>query len=181
MKKYKFTDDWFSHNIPKWEKFLKELKNKPVNCLEIGSYEGRSGLWLHDNILTHPDSHLTMIEPGYSGVTPTLELNLSICDSDKISLLHLDSRDICISDSMNSFDLIYIDGSHSAHDVIRDGCICFELLKVGGILCFDDYNWKKEDADGTSPKIAIDSFLCCYQPYIEVIDIGYQVWIRKIK
>ena len=43
-----------------------------------------------------------------------------------------------ISD-INNFDLIYIDASHYAPDVLSDAVLAFKLLKPGGILIFDDY------------------------------------------
>jgi predicted O-methyltransferase YrrM len=36
------------------------------------------------------------------------------------------------------FDLIYVDGSHHTDDVIVDAIKSFELLKIGGIIIFDD-------------------------------------------
>src|SRR5689334_1832948 len=37
-----YTTDWFSHNIPNWEKYLSAFNAGPVKYLEIGSWEGRS-------------------------------------------------------------------------------------------------------------------------------------------
>lgn len=39
------------------------------------------------------------------------------------------------------FDLIYIDASHDAVDVLADAILSFRLLKVGGVIIFDDYLW----------------------------------------
>ena len=40
-----------------------------------------------------------------------------------------------------AIDFIYVDGSHQAHDVLCDAILSFKLLRVGGIVCFDDYLW----------------------------------------
>ena len=37
------------------------------------------------------------------------------------------------------YNLIYNDGSHHSDDVIVDAFKAFEMLKVGGIMIFDDY------------------------------------------
>lgn len=39
-----FTTDWFTNNIKTWDNYKLDLKNKPnKKCLEVGSWEGRSG------------------------------------------------------------------------------------------------------------------------------------------
>jgi len=37
------------------------------------------------------------------------------------------------------FDLIYVDGSHTALAVLIDLCFCASLLSVGGMMVLDDY------------------------------------------
>ena len=54
----RFSVDWFSNNIPTWNRYLKRFKGKEVNAMEVGSYEGMSALWLLDNILTHAKSRM---------------------------------------------------------------------------------------------------------------------------
>jgi Methyltransferase domain len=61
--KYDFTGDWFSWNIPVWEKVLSPYKGKAgVRYLEIGAYEGRSAVWMLENVLTNPTASLTAID-----------------------------------------------------------------------------------------------------------------------
>lgn len=65
------------------------------------------------------------------------------------------------------FDLIYIDGSHQAPDVLTDAILSFQLLRVGGVMIFDDYLWSM-DRPGSQdvlkmPKPAIDAFLNIFQ------------------
>src|SRR5579872_4238635 len=40
--KYDFSEDYVSHNVPLYKKYLKHLKGEPCRLLEIGSFEGRS-------------------------------------------------------------------------------------------------------------------------------------------
>jgi len=181
LSKYTFTQDWFTHNTPKWKKFLLPLQDTELRCLEIGSYEGLSGLWLHDHVLLHPDSSLLMIEIGNSQ-SALLESNIELCNSDKVDLMYIDSKDILYEPDITSYeyDFIYVDGYHSSQSTLRNMVLCFELLKVGGIMCIDDYLWQQVEKDGTGPKIAMDAFLECYQKYITILDKGYQVWIQKL-
>jgi len=46
-KYFFFYDDWFFHNINIWEKFLKQLDS--IDYLEIGSFEGRSTVFISEN------------------------------------------------------------------------------------------------------------------------------------
>ena len=54
MTDYKFTQDWFSHNIPVWEQ-LKGLLPERKSFLEIGSFEGRSAVWIIENMMNPGD------------------------------------------------------------------------------------------------------------------------------
>lgn len=58
-----FTSDWHSPHEPLWYEHLGPLDGRPVRCLEIGSHEGRSALWIVQHLLSHPDSTLTCIDP----------------------------------------------------------------------------------------------------------------------
>src|SRR5262245_40452971 len=54
-----FTVDWHSHNISHWRRILERYRGQVgVRVLEIGSYEGRSTVWLLENILTHETAHI---------------------------------------------------------------------------------------------------------------------------
>ena len=64
--RYEFDQDrdWVSRVGATWMKALEPYKGKPnVRYLEVGVYEGRSFIWMAENILTHPTSRLTGIDP----------------------------------------------------------------------------------------------------------------------
>lgn len=51
---YIFSQDWTSVNTDKWYSLLQKYKDKDnVNFMEIGCFQGRSTVWLLENILTH--------------------------------------------------------------------------------------------------------------------------------
>jgi predicted O-methyltransferase YrrM len=83
------------------------------------------------------------------------------------------------------FDLIYIDGSHQAPDVLADAILSFKLLRVGGIMIFDDYLWEEPLPGGTdplrNPKLAIDAFVNVYIRKLNVLSAPLeQLYVRKV-
>lgn len=83
-----------------------------------------------------------------------------------------------------SADLIYVDGSHFAKDVLADAVLGFELLKVGGVMLFDDaVSWRYGTQIQDSPKIAVDNFIQCNWDRLKVLETptGYQVAIQRTK
>ena len=60
---------------------------------------------------------------------------------------------------MQKFDVIYVDGSHFADDVLTDGINAWRLLKQGGIMIFDDLLWACYPRARANPAWAINLFL----------------------
>ena len=58
MSKYRYTQTWFLGS--EIRQFLLSFvdKTKKHRILEIGSFEGLSGVFFADNLLDHPDSSL---------------------------------------------------------------------------------------------------------------------------
>ena len=185
---YIFTADWFSQNIPIWNQVLSQFKNQPINVLEIGSYEGKSATWLLDNILTHPNAKLFCCDP-FSGSVEHNSQNMNIYDIfinnikshiPKVTICRGYSYDLLKSTLLknNRFDFIYIDGDHHPYSALEDAVLCFRILKYGGIMIFDDYEWKGYSELHT-PKFGVDGFILGYKNLIDIIHIGYQYIIRK--
>ena len=112
--------------------------------LEIGSYEGRSAVWFLENILTHPTSRLVCIDPFFD---PRVEMrfdhNVRLSGArERLEKRRGRSESVLPQLERASFDLIYVDGSHDAPFVLLDAMLSWELLKTGGILAFDDYEWE---------------------------------------
>lgn len=142
-----FTSDWFSPKIPYWERVISKVKKGPWNCLEIGSYEGRSSCWILENL---PDSRLTCVDTFEGSVEHTDIQKTGIYErfmdntkewKDRLTVLRGQS-DIVVRAMKPepTYDFIYIDGSHEGPDVLTDIVLCWKLLKSGGLCIFDDYN-----------------------------------------
>jgi len=182
---YVFSEDWFSWNIPIWELQLASFVGRPeIHYLEIGVFEGRSMLWALDHVLTHSSSQATGIDPQ---ILEVLESNLEKSSHGKRVRMIKGSSQIELRRlPLDSFDIIYIDGSHTADDVLADAVLSWDLLKVGGVLIFDDYEWDgsfitREGPMPASvvPRAAIDAFLSTYANEIELLHQAHQVIVRK--
>jgi hypothetical protein len=80
-----------------------------------------------------------------------------------------------------SFDIIYIDGSHQGDDVLTDAVLAWGLLKEGGTLIFDDYVWEESWADEVAPRVAIDTFVTLFRRSLDVTWREHQLVVRKRK
>ncbi len=186
-----FSVDWFSRNIPSFQKHLAPYAQKPdLNFLEIGSFEGRSTCWLLDNILTGTKSTVTCVDtwegsmehqPGQkASIWDTFNHNVSSYSPDKLIIRRGKSCERLRELPFTSMDFIYVDGSHTTRDVLSDAVLSFDLLKVDGIMAFDDYLWQGYPKQPLlNPKTGIDAFLVCYQGRYELLERDYIVVIRK--
>jgi predicted O-methyltransferase YrrM len=190
---YKFTSDWFSNNIPTWSYYLENFKNKPnLNFIEIGSYEGKSAVWLLENILTDPTSKMTCIDlfEGHQSEVisnPDYEeyfhYNIEPF-KDKVTVYKGYSSPILRKFPYEkTFDVAYIDGSHTAYGTLEDAILIHPLVKNDGLIIFDDYGWKNhlDLSPQNNPELAIDTFYNVFKNQYEVIYQGWQVIFKKIK
>lgn len=181
-KEYKFKSDWFSPHIRLWKEKLGDFEGKPnIRYLEIGVFEGRSLLWMLENILTDPTATVTAIDPLNEVIAGVWMNNLALSgENDRIDFIKGYSQAELGKLPINSYDIIYIDGDHEASGVLADAVLCWPLLKKDGILIFDDYDWDMEGLrPEKKPQMAIDAFLASYTDYIEVLHKKYQCMIRK--
>ena len=117
-KPYKFVSDWFSPAIPSWEKALAPYVGKHnLRYLEIGVLEGRSLFWILENVATHPSSRLTGIDIVVGNVSENLRISGA---ADLIEMIQGRSQVVLRTLPADSFDIVYIDGSHRGDDVLVD-------------------------------------------------------------
>jgi predicted O-methyltransferase YrrM len=179
---YDFSWDVFTLNIPLWRTLLEPFAGKPnVRYLEIGVAEGRSLLWVLDNILTHPTSRATGIDPFMvAGHEARLRANIEKSSGpEKTRLIKGFSQDVLPDLEPDSYDIIYIDGSHLAGDVMFDSVYTWRLLRDGGLVIHDDYNAGTKPAE-TQALIAIDMFITGRRNTAQVLHRGHQVVLRKL-
>ena len=198
MSDYKFTQDWFHWAPDVWKQFVPMLPGRK-NFLEIGSYEGRSTVWIAEH-MAEDDAIILAVDTWEGGeehatvgekmsvVEANFDHNMAVCQGlfpkRKISKIKMTSYD-AISYFAGRvgkecpFDFVYIDGSHIAKDVLADACMAWPLLKSGGIMVFDDYPWGVQRDILHRPKLAIDSFVNIYAEHLDIVAMGYQMAVRK--
>jgi predicted O-methyltransferase YrrM len=191
---YQFTQDWFSNNLLVWQTCLRSLAGQPLNALEIGSWEGRSTCWLLENILTHEASRITCVDTFAGSIEHTdygenflqslearFDFNVAQTHAaHKVIKQVGSSQDVLRTLTPHSYDFLYIDGSHLAADVLEDTLLSWHLVKVGGVIIFDDYGFGFKDQPERNPKVAIDAFLNIFVERLKLIHQGYQVIIQKL-
>jgi hypothetical protein len=190
-KEYTFTENWFTSKIPSWTQILKEFKGKPdINYLEIGTFQGRSALWLLENILTHPASKITIVDAFEENTYKTFTSNINLSgEANKFKILAGFSTEKLKELPSNSIDFAYIDGSGKGIVMLSDLVNTWNLLKVDGIIICSRYSLDKVlrealelQQNDPGPYEAIDAFLKLYKPYIKVIAFQEnQVIFRKIR
>ena len=140
QKNYRFQEDldWVSPYIAVWDKALAPYKGQSnLRYLEIGVYQGRSFLWMLENVLTHPSARAIGIDPF---LRPEFYPNLRMSGvASKTNIIEGFSQVELRKLPLESFDFIYIDGSHNSRDVLEDAVLCWRLLKDGGLLILDDH------------------------------------------
>ena len=178
-----FTVDWASGNFHNWTELLAHLRNHKSRGLEIGSWEGRSAVFFLEYL---PHCCLTCVDTfegstehakeSVDGIERRFDANIAAYGS-RVEKIKMPSHVALAAmvEARRAFDFIYVDGSHKADDVWIDSTLSWTLLKEGGVIIWDDYEW---DGHADRPKAAIDRFLQQYRP--EILHKGYQVAAKKV-
>lgn len=203
MNEYQFTHDWFQQAMAVWPQLIPLLPEGETygvadhgvrNFLEIGSFEGRSTVWIMENMMRKGD-HMLCIDTWRGGeehgtedmdaVFTRFRTNVQAA-REKTGVTGVGHNRTSSTRGLaeeiaehNEFDFIYIDGSHIARDVLTDACMAWQLLKPKGIMVFDDYLWGDPRDILHRPKAAIDAFINIFAEEVEVIHVGYQLVARK--
>jgi predicted O-methyltransferase YrrM len=196
MSEYEFTSDWFSQNIATWN-YLFSNRPRPEKVLEIGSYEGRSTVWIVENLmqrgsLVAVDAWEEGLDKDHSDLASTearFDRNIATASArfPAVSIEKRKGRSNLVLASLlanggeAAFDLIYVDGGHLASDVLSDLVLAFYLCKTDGLIFCDDYLWGQHKGLTESPKLGIDCFVSCFHDKVRVIHAWlYQLYLQKI-
>jgi predicted O-methyltransferase YrrM len=191
----RFTSDWFSNNIPKWTVLLAHLKGKPnIRGLEIGVFQGRSTCWLADHIFTDATARLDAVDTFEGSEEHAASIAQEELSSLYDTFLH-NTREFgerVRAHRMRSsaflrrqadeayYDFIYVDGDHHSYACLEDMVLAWPLLKPGGIMIIDDYGGgEQQTSPHEIPRYGVDAFLHAYTTLYEVVDMGYQMVLRK--
>lgn len=206
--RYEYTNDWFNRAARGvWDSLIPQTN--PTRILEIGSYEGASACYLIEKLAARKNIELHCIDTWSGGIEHQVgsiihaemsavenrflhntRIAIAEASHDVELVVHKGSSDLKLSSLLASgkqgyFDFIYVDGSHQAPDVLLDAILSFKLLKISGVIAFDDYLWQEVLSYGTDPircpKMAIDAFTNIYCRKTRIISAPlYQLYVQKI-
>ena len=190
-KGFEFTDLWADNNIPFVAPVLRRFAQwkESVDYLEIGAYEGRNLAfmdWLLPGKLAvsvidpwfdetlNPEEKYHAVEPRFQRNAAKLAFR-SLEVTKGFSTYELPK----MLEAGRSFDLIYVDGTHTALGVMIDLCFCAAMLRVGGLMVLDDYWHQESEIGGPGVKQAVDRFHGALRHYFELEAVYRQVILRK--
>ena len=176
---------WFSRRaLPTFEEHVKpRFAGKPTCYLEIGVWKGDSLEWMLSNVLTHDDSLAVAVDPWaeigrrhrQDEMDSHYEMALARVQQygPKCQVFRCCSSRWLRQNGeawSNRFDMIHIDGDHTAVACLDDIVLSWPLLKVGGMLLIDDY----KTCRGNYVKTAVDAVMpTVFAPYVEqIVDAG---------
>jgi hypothetical protein len=190
-KGFEFTDLWADNNIPFVAPVLRRFAQwkESVDYLEIGAYEGRNLAFM--DWLLPGKLDVSVIDPWfdetlnpeekYHAVEPRFQRNAA-----KFAFRSLDLQKGFSTyelprmlEAGRAFDLIYVDGTHTALGVMIDLCYCAAMLRTGGLMVLDDYWHQESEIGGPGVKQAVDRFHGAFRHYFELEAVYRQVILRK--
>lgn len=187
-----FRGDLVSGNFTIWEPYLQSLEGRNARILEIGSFEGMSAcyfLWrLRDASVTCIDTFaggasFAAVGADVSALEPAFDRNVALVDAGRVRKLVGESAGhlLALLRAGERFDLVFVDGSDLALDVLVDAALGWQLLAPGGYLIFDNYGWRSPLGEDPlfHPAAAVDAFLELVRNHSAVLFKQNEVIIRR--
>ena len=175
----------FDRKAPFFEELLKPLRGKAgLRFLEVGSFAGNSAEWFLKNILTDEASTLVCVDI-WDDKPDSRKPELVVPESrqvfrertkafeSKVIPIEGLSQEVLRDFGLGEFDFVFIDGSHDLSDILTDAVLAFGLLKIDGLLVFDDYEPK------TDIFLAVNFFLEAFKKNLEILHQENLVAIRR--
>lgn len=181
------STDWFSMRAPSWLAVLQELGfcEKPLRALEIGSWEGLSASFM----LRSLDATITCVDTWAGSDEHSSRNDLHVVEAnfdhnlglfgERVEKVKATSAEFFRNYRGDSFDLIYVDGSHHFSDVLSDAFAAHEVLAPSGLIIFDDYEWTVYENVRDNPARAINIFMSQMGRSYKLVRVGYQLFAQK--
>ncbi|UCI24440.1 glycosyltransferase [Mesorhizobium sp. B2-8-5] len=186
-----FTYDWTSHHLKLWEKLLGDKAGTATAVLEIGSLEGRSALFFLQFL---PKSRITCVDSFQGGeehVGSKYESDMAEVErrfdrnlkpfADRVEKRKGHTVTILpgLAAEHRLYDVIYIDGDHSATATYSDARLAWDLLDNDGVMILDDHRWGPDLPMARRPEAGIEAFLSQVAGEYELLHRDQQIIIRK--
>ena len=191
----RLSNGWFEQQAePIWNKYLLPLNGQVRSYLEVGCCEGRSLVWILENLdpslAVGVDPYIPprrMQADAYRTYRDNCRWNLTRWIQDGKVRLYEHPSSWLMTDrgwrrvKRESFDLCYLDGSHLASDLMLDAILCWERLRRGGIMVFDDMQ-RRWHLGRALVRPAVMAFMTIYDSRWEMFFMEpRQLAIRKLK
>jgi predicted O-methyltransferase YrrM len=202
---YQFSNLWFNDAVKGiWRELLLQLE--PSRVLEIGSFEGASASFVIQQVGTQRALELHCVDtwqggeehqPGSAAAADMKQVEGRFRSNVNMAMasvrfpvrleVHRARSDAALPKLLcdkgpGYFDMVYVDGSHQAADVLWDALLAFKLLRVGGLMVLDDYLWPGHSRHDVlmAPKIAIDAFTTVHASKVRILSAPlYQLYVVK--
>jgi predicted O-methyltransferase YrrM len=185
-----YTTRWFDGHVDEWMRIFRSqrLQDRPIRALEIGSWEGRSTVFLLRHLPmanvtavdTWEGSHEHIGDPRLTRIEVLFDANVARYGA-RLNKVKSTSADFFRKHAASApFEFIYVDGSHDADDVMADALGAFDLLVPGGIMIFDDYVWKRNPDPRKRPAVAINGFLRMMRGRYRILSVTTQMIVKKL-
>ena len=182
-----FSQKWFLNNFEIFAFFLPKDKSLKFDYLEVGCYEGLSSFYVLSeykfvnafflDIWDMPNPDSKTLSPNFDLIEKAFDQNLSGFDFKKMKNDSVISMRKLLKENVH-FDFIYIDGSHNGEDILSDAIEAFKILKVNGLMFFDDF-LQHDDNRILQSYVGIDKFLSLYSDYLKIEYFQNNLVVRK--
>jgi predicted O-methyltransferase YrrM len=152
-----FTRDFVTHHLKVWLRVFPRFRVNTAEILEIGSFEGRSALFF---LKYFCGSHITCVDFFHPQYNDKFDANL-VGFEDRLTKIKGVGSTAMNEMLLNGrrFDFIYVDGGKRRDTALVHCILAWNLLKVGGLLIWDDYSWGRDKPPEERPGPAVDLFL----------------------
>ena len=182
-----FSQKWFLNNFEIFTFFLPKDKSLKFDYLEVGCYEGLSSFYVLSeyksvnafflDIWDMPNPNSKTLSHNFGLIEKAFDQNLSGFDFKKMKNDSVISMRKLLKENVY-FDFIYIDGSHNGEDILSDAIEAFKILKVNGLMFFDDF-LQHDDNRILQSYVGIDKFLSLYSDYLKIEYFQNNLVVRK--
>ena len=182
-----FSQKWFLNNFEIFTFFLPKDKSLKFDYLEVGCYEGLSSFYVLSeyksvnafflDIWDMPNPNSKTLSHNFGLIEKVFDQNLSGFDFKKMKNDSVISMRKLLKENVH-FDFIYIDGSHNGEDILSDAIEAFKILKVNGLMFFDDF-LQHDDNRILQSYVGIDKFLSLYSDYLKIEYFQNNLVVRK--
>jgi predicted O-methyltransferase YrrM len=191
---YNWTNDLEKEPFLKTIQYFNDhyVKHQEIRVLEIGVYTGISLIHIVSHIPNSIGYGIDMWSSYYENnllenmndlkIEESFYKNIKISGlEDRITGIKMKSTIALLNyiRTKETFDFIYVDGSHLLLDCYCDLVLSWEILEKNGILAIDDYYYKN-DTILESPFEAVNHFLKEYEHQYHLLYKGYRVFIQKV-